>query len=302
MKFVALMPIWQRPELTALVMDHWQAIREHYNERDHEGERQSTISVELLAVGSEGDTSRALAEAHGFAYVEAPNESLPEKFNAGFRAARDLAPDAVIMAESDDLFDHDFPRFYLHVMSVEDARYVAFRDLYYCRALDLACAYHPGVDGQVHGAGMAFRRDLLDGCEWSPFDPMGWPGESTERCARRRVGEPTVFTLRGPRPDEEENGSTVGLVLVDIKANLSWTPWNVIVSSLRPTLIDFRDLLRRDLYVRLEALLPSLPGPYVPEPPVPPLPVRPVGRGAPGRRSKVRGRQKQGLTRARRQR
>ena len=163
-RLVVLTCVWQRRELTRIVLGHYQRLR-----RQLEGE----LDLQLLAVGSEGHQSRQLCETLGFRYVEHANSPLSLKWNAGVQAARALDPDALVIIGSDDLLSDGLLRNY--VLKLEQGfDFFGFCDLHF---LDLATArlgYWRGyqastdavaVDSPV-GCGRCFSRDLLNKTGW----------------------------------------------------------------------------------------------------------------------------------------
>ena len=66
-KVALITAVWKRHELTSLVLNRFRNIKD---------ELAGTISLELIAVGSEGATSQKLCESHGFTYIEQDNMPL----------------------------------------------------------------------------------------------------------------------------------------------------------------------------------------------------------------------------------
>lgn len=161
MILVALMLLWQRPALAAICMRRWRALQA---EAEAAG---MPVRLRLLAVGSEGAAARDLAARNGFEYVESPN-MLPRKYNDGFSAAQAFDPDAVIRAESDDLFTIDVIRLYMEMTAACDNG--GFYDLWFLHAASNVLGYMPGVPSIVCGGGQILRRDLLARFGWRPFD------------------------------------------------------------------------------------------------------------------------------------
>lgn len=259
MKLVALMPFWRRHALAALCMAQWRALRD---ELTREG---WPHQLELLAIGSEGDASRVIAEAAGFAYVEAPNE-LGDKCNRGLAAARSaFDPDAIVRADSDTLFPADlvggYPR------ATEENENVGFHDMYYLRAADLAFGYTPGTPQEIVGAGQVLRRDLLARFEWAPF-PAALPSpQHLDAGLRQRIGPGRALSLRDER-----------LLLVDVKSGVNLFSWDDLRPA--PCLARLDRVFPEALLGRLEAELPALAVATMRPLLGPPFPPRPTRRGA----------------------
>ena len=93
MKLAILTCVHGRPHLTKAVLD-WTA----------RVAAQCPFEVALFAVGSEGDTSRALVESYGWNYLDHANQPLSEKFQAGLSyIGETTGVDAVMVLGSDDL-------------------------------------------------------------------------------------------------------------------------------------------------------------------------------------------------------
>ena len=91
MRLGILIALWQRPKLTRLVLGYWTQLQ--------------VPGVELVrvAVASPEDPKR-VQRAKGFTVLQAPNEPLSDKWNAGLAYFEDQGVDAILIAGSDDLF------------------------------------------------------------------------------------------------------------------------------------------------------------------------------------------------------
>ena len=85
-----LTTLWKRHAIAHIVL-------EHYAHMDL-----SPVHSVRLAVGSEGDVSRSLAEEAGWEYLEHDNLPLSDKWNAGMAALKGRV-DAVLIVGSDDI-------------------------------------------------------------------------------------------------------------------------------------------------------------------------------------------------------
>lgn len=194
-----LTALWKRHDLEALVM-------EYYRQLHIDG-----LNFVCVAVGSEGDVSRFNAESSGFHYVEAPNDPLSDKWNAGMRRLKDKV-DAVIVVGSDDLLSEKAIR--TLVAEWENGNdMVGLEDLWYYEGGRLfeSIRSHPGA-GVILGASVLMRVD------WEP-----WPAG----VARRLDGHMTNRLHTDGYPckckyirDNLEHG----LILLDIKSGVNmWT-------------------------------------------------------------------------------
>lgn len=197
-----LTALWQRHDLEAVVM-------EYYRHLDIDG-----INFTLVAVGSEGEVSRFNAESSGWHYIEAPNDPLSDKWNAGMDYLRDRV-DAVLLVGSDDILNERSIRTLVAEWE-NGADVVALEDLYYYSISDDTAYYsarsHPGA-GTLIGASALIRVD------WHPW-PAGiarrLDGAMTNRLST--VGYPCKFKYIDKCREK-------GCCLVDIKSDVNM--WSV---------------------------------------------------------------------------
>lgn len=93
-RFVLLTCVWKRPALTEIVLAYYQELKARLADK---------LDLVLLAVGSEGCSSRQLCEGNGFDYLEFPNHPLSAKWEQGLKHCRTYRPDGVVITGSDDL-------------------------------------------------------------------------------------------------------------------------------------------------------------------------------------------------------
>ena len=150
MRIGVLTTLWRRHALARIVLDHYAHL--------------DLFSVRL-AVGSEGEESRALAEGCGWEYMEHPNHPLSDKWNAGMEALKGRV-DAVMIVGSDDIVTERAIR--MLTRSVEDGcDAVGLKDLYYYDTRDGKAYYG---ERNNPGAGMTVAASALDRVGWKPWD------------------------------------------------------------------------------------------------------------------------------------
>lgn len=128
-------------------------------------DRMSHVRFVLIAVGSEGDASRARATEAGWDYVEAPNEPLGAKHNAGMELfkRRDVA--GVITIGSDDLFNDAYMRILAtHAQMGVDA--FRMRGIHFYDTTTGRLIYAPTF---ISGAGRYFSAKTLATRSWRPW-------------------------------------------------------------------------------------------------------------------------------------
>ncbi|WP_302554568.1 hypothetical protein [Comamonas kerstersii] len=148
LRIVLLTCVWQRPALTEIFLNYYKGIAKKL-----EGE----IELILMAVGSEGDSSRKLCEKYGFYYLEYKNLPLSDKWEFGLKNSREFDPDAVIIVGSDDFLSFSLFRCYANFLN-EGYLFVGISDACF---LDLANSekilYWKGYGGLNRDRGMPWR-------------------------------------------------------------------------------------------------------------------------------------------------
>ena len=155
--------MWKRPLLTELIFRHYAGLRENL---------QNILDLHLVAVGSESDASRELAQRHGFVYIEHPNSPLGAKWNRGMEAVRACGADAMLVVGSDDLIDENLFTIYAQRL-IEGFLFVGLADTYFwdlaSRRLALWHGYPPPRRGEPIGLGRLIHRKLLSEMAWRPW-------------------------------------------------------------------------------------------------------------------------------------
>jgi hypothetical protein len=148
-----LTTLWKRHAIAQIVLDHYAHLD------------LSPVRSVRLAVGSEGDVSRSLAEQAGWEYLEHGNLPLSDKWNAGMAALRNRV-DAVLIVGSDDIMTAKAIQLSLSHIDL-GADVVGLKDLYYYDTRNKQAYY-----GERHnpGAGMIATSNVLDRVNWQPWD------------------------------------------------------------------------------------------------------------------------------------
>jgi len=160
--------LWQRPELSRVVLEYYRDIRGTL----------ADIELELVAIGSESAASRQIAEANDFHYFEHANSPLSAKWNFGLQQTRQFHPDGVVLVGSDDLLSAGILNHYARCLHQGDL-FVGFLDGCF---LDLGtsslCQWH-GYAGprwrarrlaETIGMGRLLARPLLEKLDFSLWD------------------------------------------------------------------------------------------------------------------------------------
>lgn len=134
----------------------------------------SEVDFQVFCVGSEGETSKNLAESFGFTYIEHSNEFLGQKWNAVVKAARSFSPDYCMMMGSDDVMDAALFRRYLPYMR-NGIDYIGTLDWYFYDTTSKTSLYWAGYRknfnrGVTCGAGRFMSATLLNALDWQPWE------------------------------------------------------------------------------------------------------------------------------------
>lgn len=218
--------LWQRHALASVVLAYYASLDI------------DDLEFVLVAVGSEGEASRTLAESSGWEYVEAPNDPLSDKWNAGIGQLRGRV-DAVLIVGSDDILVAPAIR-YLVAEMANGADAVNLDDLYFYVLATNDLYYGERINP---GASMLLRASLLDRLDWKAW-PIGIDRRLDGHLQNRihTAGRPCKYR-------SISNCREKGLVLVDIKTNVNM--WSIA---------DMRAMCDRITSVPISELDNFLPG------------------------------------------
>jgi hypothetical protein len=150
---VVITCLWQRPEVASLVLARLRA-----------------QGMRVVAVGSEGDVSRKLAESHGARYIEHENQPLGAKWNRALRAAQAFAPLGVVVLGSDNMVN-DWLFELWAIALCHGFEYIGLLDGYiYDKPTDRLIHWtgytRPKRVGEPLGSSRCFSGALLDRLDW----------------------------------------------------------------------------------------------------------------------------------------
>lgn len=153
-----LIAFHKRPDVTRVVMRHYQRLA------DKRGD------LYLVAVGSEGEESRKLAEENGWLYVEAPNSPLSDKLSAGLAKCRELKPDGVLCMGSDDLVTETWIDECADLDPRLPQSVIGLLDMYLVRRGTWEAVHWRGYEGRREGETVGAHRFFPA----SALDALGW--------------------------------------------------------------------------------------------------------------------------------
>ena len=195
--------LWGRSKLTEHVL------------RYYAGFKAPRVEFVLVAVRSPEDADPA-PDVPGWQYIEAHNEPLGQKFNAGLSLLSTLGVDAVMVVGSDDLVSAGYVDLVLTQMR-KGTDHVAVRDLFiYCPPGKhvLYCESMPS------GAGRVVSRRALDMMRWKLWDddaPRYLDGGAQSRLSQvQGISQHTVRNL-----------ARRSFAVLDIKAEGGPSMWTV---------------------------------------------------------------------------
>jgi len=142
------------------------------------------INIIVLAVGSEGEKSRKLAESYGLEYFEYKNLPIDEKFDAGIFESQKYNPDYVTLVGHDDMITGSyFDRAISYLSNGADCiglldcyivDYERHRMHHWSGYPDYSIGWFRKGNQTRHGeaiaAGKVFGKNILHKMQWTPFD------------------------------------------------------------------------------------------------------------------------------------
>ena len=204
MKTIAIcIPMWKRDEVTSFVLNYYSALKTKLKKQ---------MELVLIACGSEGKTSRKLAEDAGFVYIEFDNAQFAQKHNALYLKAREYNPDACLKIDSDSIVPEKVFKYYAGLID-EGVDYSGITDIYFLiKGYFLYWAgYTNHRAGETTGVGRFMSRNLLNKLNWKPW------GTSRDLYVDRILTN-AIAPLRPEIKCTQTNCKELGVMVVDIKS------------------------------------------------------------------------------------
>lgn len=223
-RMIIVTALWGRAELTNLVLDYYRRMKLFF----------PPDTIQLLCVGSEGETSRQLAESNGWDYIEAPNAPLSQKFNRLFEGTKSYEFDILMLVGSDDLISSDIIWWYVDNVRADHANLVGLKDLlFYSIGADQMIMFpgYPLPSPRTIGAGRCFSRRILEIMSYRPWAdeilPRGLDSASTAQMRKKGIGE------------EAHTMDELGGIGIDVKDQMvTLTQWERLLPLSHSLVVD----------------------------------------------------------------
>jgi hypothetical protein len=216
-----LTALWQREKLSAFFLDHWNKVFASIQ----------NVQFKPLAVGSEADSSKNLAESNCWNYIEAPNKPLGNKWNIGMKWFEVMDVDFVMCLGSDDFMcEKTVNELVKHMTNKHDI--IGFTDCYlYQKSTDKLVywsGYRASRRGKIIGAGRCMSSKLLKKINFEPWD---------SRLNCRLDGSMDLKLSKIQHTIKPLCLQTFDGFLVDIKSDVNITPFTDTQNNINSSLI-----------------------------------------------------------------
>ena len=174
-KIAVIIPFYKRHEITSLFFEDIK-------------EKAEKFGFDVYTAGSDGETSKRLAESFGFNYIETPNNPVSSKLNTLIQETKHGNYDGVLLLGSDNFITDELLLKYSKIDLKKSVMY-GVKNLYFYRVSDRKT----GVDGQyIHnsisvGAGRLFSVKLLQEISYTPWNKTANNGLDT--ICSTRIGK-----------------------------------------------------------------------------------------------------------------
>tara|TARA_Y100001963_G_scaffold34083_1_gene47259 strand:+ start:5507 stop:6265 length:759 start_codon:yes stop_codon:yes gene_type:complete len=190
------------------------------------------VDIELVVVGSEGPITRKLAKESGWTYIQMMNEPVSQKWNAGVRYLKNVAPDATVILGSDDFISDNLILEYKNLIE-KNYVLIGVKDMY---MLDVPTkrfgrwvGYLPGADtkrvGETIGMARCLSRKIMEMVDYNIWGPIeansGLDGIMSQRFQELQLKYCSALTCPIHRVNEDTkmyNWGHVGYYLSELKS------------------------------------------------------------------------------------
>lgn len=258
-KIVLYTCVWQRPELTKIVLSYYSELKTKLSGK---------VDLHLLAVGSEGETSRQLCESCEFDYLEYPNSPLSLKWEYGLNQCANYDPDAVIIVGSDDLISQNLIEFYDCKLR-EGLVCMGLKNAYFFDAPSKQLFLWKGYDrlnvrrfGETTGMGRCLSRILLDKLNFSVWKNIKIDSALDRVMSQKLLGlglypldyENLILVQAGEKYIRLGHCgfdlNDINVFAIDIKTEVNITPFITLLKASQSTALDHKssvEILKKHL-------------------------------------------------------
>lgn len=202
MNLVFIIAIYQRHDLTKIVLDYYLKLSKKYG-------------FKIVVAGSEGVISKKLAK--GCIYIEAENNPLTFKNNAMLEKAKELKPDAVVLLGSDDLICENVIKYYYELIKQKETKVMGFQDLFFYSTEHKITSHY--TSGKFLGAGRFFPKSVLENTDY-----QGWRHPLNVGCDNENQRFFKTFGIKF----ENIHLNKIDGFLIDIKHDYNISDKNII--------------------------------------------------------------------------
>ena len=195
--------MWKRPEVFKLFGQHYQ-----------------DMGIDVIVAGSEGDTSRKLAESFGFIYLERPNQPLADKMNSTIDEGLKRGYTHFICVGSDDLLSKELIDEYIKLIR-KGYEFIGVLDFYFYELETGKASYWGGYRDRQRfkhtcGAGRVLSRKLLES-----WNGKAWENKHSDYLDTAMQQKLAMSDL----PKYVFRMKDKGIFSIDIKSDTNMTPF-----------------------------------------------------------------------------
>ena len=224
MKYVVIIPMYKRHDLTRLCFKHLKR-------------QQLMFEFDVIIGGSEGEASKALADEFSYKYIEVPNRPLGRKFNLLMEAAKGY--DGVVVLGSDDfLSDSAFERYAEIDINEPTIHGITKCHFFSTETKRLASLNFKNSLIQIVGAGRFYPASLLKHFDWKPWTDEKENGLDTDASLRLCTEEVNLE----------------GVYLLDVKHTLNVTKKDIVKAGREENKAVMYKELGEDICQQIEIL------------------------------------------------
>lgn len=219
-KFVILTCLWKREKVSDLVLDYYSKLKNNLK-------RTCDIDLDLIAVGSEGESSERIVKNYGFKYFEYQNKPVSKKWQYGVSQLRNLNFDGMIIVGSDDLIDERVIRRYVQALD-DGYLFSGFEDAFVYEPIGDDFIYWPGYGDitsampkrilETVGLGRMLSRELLEMLDFTIWGDKEANSSLDGIMHKRLTEELRLLPIKRTKNEVLFNGFKIGLLCENMRS------------------------------------------------------------------------------------